>query len=90
QVKATPPPPDKQKAERTFDQSKIAALLDKRDPSRESITGAALNSQAALGTAKGRSADNSATWGAMFRQQVERCWKKPYGGVEAQKVEAVF
>jgi colicin import membrane protein len=26
----------------------------------------------------------------MFRQQVERCWKKPYGGIEAQKVEAVF
>ena len=24
------------------------------------------------------------------RQQVERCWKKPYGGIEAQKVEAVF
>ncbi|MBR2117402.1 MAG: cell envelope integrity protein TolA [Pseudomonadota bacterium] len=90
QVKATPPEPQKQKAERPFDQSKIAALLDKRDPSRESITGAALNSQAALGTAKGRAADNSATWGAMFRQQVERCWKKPYGGVEAQKVEAVF
>jgi len=90
QVKATPPPPDKHKAERVFDQSKIAALLDKRDPSRESITGAALNSQAALGTARGKAADNSATWGAMFRQQVERCWKKPYGGVEAQKVEAVF
>lgn len=90
QAKATPPEPQKQKAERTFDQSKIAALLDKRDPSRESITGAALNSQAALGTARGKAADNSATWGAMFRQQVERCWKKPYGGVEAQKVEAVF
>jgi len=90
QVKATPPPPDKQKAERTFDQSKIAALLDKRDPTRASITGAAINSQASLGTARGTAADNSATWGAMFRQQVERCWKKPYGGVEAQKVEAVF
>ncbi len=90
QAKAAPPQPEKHKAERVFDQSKIAALLDKRDPSRASITGAALNSQAALGTAKGTAADNSATWGAMFRQQVERCWKKPYGGIEAQKVEAVF
>lgn len=90
QAKAVPPPPDKHKAERVFDQSKIAALLDKRDPSRQSITGSELNSQASLGTAKGSAADNSATWGAMFRQQVERCWKKPYGGVEAQKVEAVF
>lgn len=87
---AAPPQPPKPKAERTFDQSKIAALLDKRDPSRASITGDAINSQAALGTARGRAADNSATWGAMFRQQVERCWKKPYGGIEAQKVEAIF
>lgn len=90
QAKAAPPHPEKQKAERVFDQTKIAALLDKRDPSRQSITGDAINAQASLGTAKGRAADNSATWGAMFRQQVERCWKKPYGGIEAQKVEAVF
>ena len=26
----------------------------------------------------------------MFKQQVERCWKKPYGGIEAQRSEAVF
>ncbi|MES2752107.1 MAG: cell envelope integrity protein TolA, partial [Pseudomonadota bacterium] len=63
---------------------------DKRDPSRQSITGAAINPEPSLGTARGRAADNSATWGALFRQQVERCWKKPYGGVEAQKIEAVF
>ncbi len=63
QVKAAPPPPDKHKAERVFDQSKIAALLDKRDPSRQSITGSELNSQASLGTARGSAADNSATWG---------------------------
>ncbi len=90
QTAATPPQPQKSKAERTFDQSKIAALLDKRDPSRQATAGDTVNLQASLGTAKGKSADNSATWGAMFRQQVERCWKKPYGGIEAQKVEAVF
>lgn len=90
QAKAPPPQPPKPKAERTFDQSKIAALLDKRDPTRASITGAAVNAQAALGTAKGNAADNSATWGAMFRQQVERCWKKPYGGVESRTTIAEF
>lgn len=90
QAKAPPPQPPKPKAERTFDQSKIAALLDKRDPTRASITGAAINAQAALGTAKGSAADNSATWGAMFRQQVERCWKKPYGGVESRSTIAEF
>ena len=35
QAQATQPQPPKPKAERTFDQSKIAALLDKRDPTRQ-------------------------------------------------------
>ncbi|MGZ5871005.1 MAG: protein TolA [Bradyrhizobium sp.] len=86
---ATPPQPEKPK-ERTFDQSKIAALLDKRDPSRQATTGDTLNSNAALGLSKGKAADNSATWGSMFQSQVERCWKKPYGGIESQNPEAAF
>jgi outer membrane biosynthesis protein TonB len=87
---AAPPQPTKPKAERTFDETKIAALLDKRDPSRQAVTGDTLNSNAALGLAKGKAADNSATWGALFKDQVLRCWKKPYGGIEAQRVEAEF
>jgi outer membrane biosynthesis protein TonB len=87
---AKPPEPAKPKTERPFDQSKIAALLDKRDPSRQAVTGDTLNSNAALGLAKGTASDNSATWGALFRSQVERCWKKPYGGIEVQKSEAAF
>jgi colicin import membrane protein len=87
---AAPPQPSKPKTERTFDQSKIAALLDKRDPSRQAVTGDTLNSNAALGLSKGRAADNSATWGALFQSQVERCWKKPYGGIEVQQSEAAF
>jgi len=90
QVAAKPPEPSKPKAERVFDQSKIAALLDKRDPTREAVAGDALNSNAALGLARGRAADNSATWVGMFTEQVERCWKKPYGGIEAQRIEAQF
>jgi hypothetical protein len=54
------------------------------------VVGDTLNSNAALGLAHGKSADNSATWGSMFKQQVERCWKKPYGGIESQKPEAAF
>ena len=78
------------KPERTFDQSKIAALLDKRDPTRAAATGATLNSNAALGLAHGKSADNSATWGSMFKEQVNRCWKKPYGGLDARLAQAEF
>jgi colicin import membrane protein len=90
QAKAAPPKPERPKAERVFDQSKIAALLDKREPTRRSVAGETLNSNAALGLAHGKAADNSATWGALFKSQVERCWKKPYGGIEAQMTEAIF
>jgi outer membrane biosynthesis protein TonB len=89
-AQAAPPQPPKPKAERSFDQTKIAALLDKRDPSRQAIAGDTLNSNAALGLSHGKAADNSATWGAMFQSQVERCWKKPYGGIESQNPEIVF
>jgi outer membrane biosynthesis protein TonB len=87
---AAKPPEQTRIKERHYDQSKIAELLDKRDPSRQAVTGDTLNSNARLGLAKGTAADNSATWGSMFQRQVERCWKKPYGGIEAQKSEAVF
>lgn len=87
---AKPPEQVKPKTERTFDQSKIAALLDKRDPSRQAVTGDTLNSNAALGLAHGKSADNSATWGAMFKQQVRGCWKKPSAGIDAKEVIMEF
>ena len=90
-VQAKPPEPQKPRiVERHFDQSQIAALLDKRDPTRQAVANDTLNSNAALGLAKGTAADNSATWGSMFQRQVERCWKKPYGGIESQRPEAVF
>jgi outer membrane biosynthesis protein TonB len=87
---ATPPQPQNKPRERVFDQSKIAALLDKRDPTRQAIAGDTLNSNASLGLSHGKAADNSATWGAMFQSQVERCWKKPYGGIENRDPEAAF
>src|SRR5579872_2044086 len=87
-VAATPP---QQKAkDHPYNANQIAALLDKREPSHPAVTGDAINPNAALGTAKGSAPDNSATWGAMFRSQVERCWKKPYGGVESQNPEVAF
>src|SRR3984957_10385586 len=91
QVQAGTPPHQPQKPkERTYDQTKIAELLDKRDPTRQAATGETLNSNPSLGLAKGNAADNSATWGSMFKEQVERCWKKPYGGIESQNPEAAF
>jgi len=87
---STPPPQPQKPKDRPFDSTKIAALLDKRDPSHQAATGDTLNSNAALGTPKGTAADNSATWSAMFLDQVNRCWKVPYGGVESQKPQVVI
>ena len=87
---APPPQPPKPKASgpSTSRRSQPCSTSAIR-PGRPS-TGDTLNSNAALGLAKGKAADNSATWGAMFQSQVERCWKKPYGGIESQNPEAAF
>ncbi len=45
EAKAAPAAAAEAEAERTFDQIKIAALLDKRDPTRQAVTGETLNSQ---------------------------------------------
>jgi outer membrane biosynthesis protein TonB len=89
--KAPPQPAQTQIKDYKFDPAKIRReLQDKRDPTRMAAAGERTNPEDALGLAKGKAADNSATWGALFQSQVERCWKKPYGGIEAQKSEAAF
>ena len=88
EAKAAPPQPPKPKQERVFDQSKIAALLDKRDPTRQSITGAALNASAALGTRSGNADAIVATWKGAFIAAVRRCFNFPYNGQDADQFEA--
>lgn len=48
------------------------------------------SSKTSLPVNRAAPASNVVTWGAMFKAQVERCWKKPSGGVEALTTEAVF
>ncbi len=88
EAKAAPPQPPKPKQDRVFDQSRIAALLDKRDPTRQSITGAALNASASLGTHSGAADTNVATWKGAFVTAVRRCFNFPYNGEDADKFEA--
>ena len=87
EAKAQPTPPQP-KQERVFDQTKIAALLDKRDPTRESITGSALNASASLGTHSGNSQNIVATWKGAFVAAVRRCFSFPYNGMDADQFEA--
>jgi outer membrane biosynthesis protein TonB len=87
QAAAKPPEPAKPKAERVFDQSKIAALLDKRDPTRQAVAGDALNSNAALGLASGKADAIVATWKGAFIAAVRRCFNFPYNGQDADLFE---
>jgi outer membrane biosynthesis protein TonB len=87
EAKAAPPQPPKPKPERVFDQSKIAALLDKRDPTRQSITGAALNSSASMGTHTGTADTMAATWKSAFVGAVRRCFNFPYNGQDSDQFE---
>src|ERR1700730_15033921 len=79
EAKAAPPQPPKPKQERVFDQSKIAALLDKRDPTRQAATGAQLNSQASLGAAKGTAATLSQSELDALRARLTKLWNVQAG-----------
>jgi hypothetical protein len=70
-----------------FDQSRIATLLDKRDPTRQSITGAALNPTSSLGTRTGNSDAIVATWKGRFVSAVKICFNFPYNGQDADQFE---
>jgi colicin import membrane protein len=73
QAQAQPQPP-KPKQERVFDQTKIAALLDKRDPTRQAITGATLNASASLGTTRGTAATLSQSELDAMRARLASLW----------------
>jgi outer membrane biosynthesis protein TonB len=87
EAKATPPQLQKPK-ERVFDQSKIASLIDKRDPTRQSITGAALNPTSSLGTRTGNADAIVATWMSRFVTRVKECYHPTYNGLDADQFSA--
>lgn len=84
EAKATPPQP---KQERVFDQAKIAALLDKRDPTRQSIVGAALNPAASLGTTTGRAATLSQSELDAMRARLSSLWNVQPGDEHPEELE---
>ena len=79
QAKAAPPKPPEPKRERTFDQSKIAALLDKRDPTRHAATGESLNSTASLGASRGTAATLSQSELDALRARLTKLWNVQAG-----------
>ena len=82
-------PPRPTKPEQKFDPTKIAALLDKRDPTRASLTGAELNKDPNLGAAAGAAAKLTQSEIDAFRRRVASCWSIPVGAEGAENLKVV-
>jgi outer membrane biosynthesis protein TonB len=91
-VEPQPLPPKKppQKQQPKFDVDKIAALLDKRDPQRNAVTGAELNSTPSLGRANATASTLSQSEIDAFRRRITDCWSPPVGMDNAQELVVVF
>lgn len=82
----TPTPPKKAdpKPQPKFDSSRIAALLDKRDPHRQAATGSTLNTTPARGTATGAAAQLTQNELDALIARLRDCWNVPVGLAEAR------
>ncbi len=86
QQKAETPPKKAEpaKPQPKFDASRIAALLDKRDPQRRAATGDTLSNTPSLGTATGRAMTVSQNELFALRARLRVCWNVPVGVAEAR------
>jgi colicin import membrane protein len=77
--KAVPTPPKKpqQKKQPAFNPQRIAALLDKRDPTRQAATGDAINRTASLGIPAGTAATLSQNELDALRARLRQNWSVP-------------
>jgi outer membrane biosynthesis protein TonB len=78
-----PPKKPPQKQQPKFDANKIAALLDKRDPTRNAATGAELNAAPSLGVASGLAAKLSQSEIDALRARLMALWNPPIGTRDA-------
>ena len=86
QQKAETPPKkvEPPKPQPKFDATRIAALLDKRDPQRKAATGDTLSNTPSLGTATGRAVTLSQNELDALRARLRECWNVPVGVAEAR------
>jgi colicin import membrane protein len=74
-----PPKRPERKPQPKFNPDKIAALLDKREPQRDAITGDNLNSTPTLGTALGNASKLSQSELDALRARLMALWNPPVG-----------
>jgi colicin import membrane protein len=87
ETKSEPKNDEKPKKERTFDQSKIAALLDKRDPTRQAAIGDVINPNSSFGTAAGQAQKLTMSWVGALQARIKQCWNVPAGVRDAENIE---
>ena len=85
-----PPPPKPPQKQPEFNPDKIAALLDKRDPTRKSVTGAEINSTPTLGAASGAAAQLSQSEIDALRARLYALWNPPAGAQDAGQVQIMI
>ena len=74
----------KKKPQPAFNPDQIAALLDKRDPQRQAVTGEALNKDPTLGSAVGSASTLSQSEIDALRARLAQLWNPPAGAFNPQ------
>jgi outer membrane biosynthesis protein TonB len=92
QKKAETPAPqpqkkaEPQKQQPTFDRTKIAALLDKREAQRHAVTGSTLNNTPSLGSPTANAVALSQNELDALRARLYQCWNVPVGLAAAREL----
>jgi colicin import membrane protein len=86
EAKQTPLPPKPQK-QYAYNATDVKALLDKRDPTRNSITGAQVNPKSQLGTSAGAAQKLTMSWMGALQNRIRNCWAVPAGVRDADTME---
>jgi outer membrane biosynthesis protein TonB len=79
-----------QKPQPQFDPTKIAALLDKREPQRLASTGEELSPTPSLGKSDGRAAQLSQSEIDALRKRLGECWNPPAGAANGGQLKVVL
>jgi colicin import membrane protein len=88
-VEAKKPEPKKPdaKLQPKFDATRIAALLDKREPQRQAATGETISHAPSLGAPTGSSPKLSQSEIDALRARLRDCWSPPAGAANADKLK---
>jgi colicin import membrane protein len=89
EVPTPPKKPEPHKPQPRFDASRIAALLDKRDPQRHSATGDTLSTKPSMGLPTGRAASLTQSEIDALRARIQQCWNPPAGLADARDLVVV-